>query len=103
MKTISMNHTTPSKNSIRIVLVTALILLVPFVTMQFTNEVTWSWFDFVAAGTLLLAAGFAYEVMASKLSSNKSRVIVAVVLVAALALIWVQLAVGIFETAISGS
>jgi hypothetical protein len=44
-----------NRNILYIALTTALILLVPLIAMQFTNEVKWTLFDFVFAGTLSLA------------------------------------------------
>ena len=48
---------TQNKRLIGIVLTVALLLLIPFIAMQFTNEVKWSLPDFVAAGVLLLGTG----------------------------------------------
>jgi hypothetical protein len=41
--------------------VTALVLLVPLVAMQFTDEVDWSVGDFVFAGALLVGTGLLIE------------------------------------------
>jgi bacteriorhodopsin len=92
------------KKIIRIVLVTAGILLIPFVAMFFTDEVQWGLFDFAIIGALLLVCGFAYEFFATKLSNTKHKVIVAILLVVTLLIIWIDLAVGIFNIpGISGS
>src|SRR3982751_4077064 len=44
--------------------VVALILLLPLLAMQFTDEVRWGVADFVIAGALLFGAGLTYELIA---------------------------------------
>lgn len=84
-----------NKNIIRIALVTAFILLLPLVAMQFTDEVNWSLFDFVVAGTLLFGSGLTYELIASKGGNMAYRAAVGVAVGTALLLVWINLAVGI--------
>lgn len=84
-------------NIIRIALGTMLLLLIPLLAMQFTNEVEWNLIDFTVAGTLLFGTGLAYELITRKVRSTKYRAAVGAVLVTALILIWVELAVGIFD------
>ncbi len=91
------------KSIIRIVLVAVLILLVPLLAMQFTDEVNWELTDFVVVGVLLLGAGLIYELVARNVASATHRVALGVGLAAALFLIWVELAVGIFGTPFSGN
>ena len=83
------------KNIIRIALVTACILLVPLVAMQFTEEVNWNLFDFAFMGTLLFGTGLTYELVARKARNIAYRVAVGVAVAAALLLVWVNGAVGI--------
>lgn len=83
------------KNLIRIALATAFLLLVPLVAMQFTDEVVWTLFDFIFAGTLLFGTGLAYELVARKANTFAYRAAVGVALAAALLLIWINGAVGI--------
>jgi hypothetical protein len=84
-----------NKKIIRIALATAILLLIPFVAMQFSDEVNWSGFDFVVAGALLFGSGLAYELVARKGSTNAYRAAVSVAVAAALLLAWVNLTVGI--------
>ena len=84
-----------NKNIIRIALVTAFILLMPLVAMQFSAEVDWNLFDFVVAGTLLFGSGLTYELIASKAGNTAYRAAVGVAVAAALLLVWINLAVGI--------
>ena len=95
---------TQNKNIIRTVLGTAFILLIPFLAMQFTDEVAWDLADFVIIGTLLFSTGLAYELITRKVRDIKHRVAIGVALVVALLLVWADLAVGIFNIpGISGS
>ena len=73
----------------------ALLLLVPLVAMQFSDEVKWTAFDFVWAGVLLWGAVLAYELVARKGGTTAYRVAVGVAVATALVLVWINAAVGI--------
>ncbi|MGQ7855110.1 hypothetical protein ACUN24_12815 [Pedobacter sp. WC2501] len=83
--------------------ITAFLLAIPLVAMQFTNEVDWTLSDFVTAGVLLLSTGLAIELVIRNLKAGTLRTIVLVVILLALFLIWAELAVGIFGTPFAGS
>ncbi len=80
---------------VRIAVGTGLVLLLPLVAMQFTNEVAWGAGDFIVAGVLLFGAGLGYNVVARKFSIVAYRRAVALTIATALLLVWVNLAVGI--------
>ncbi len=86
-----------------ILLTIALLLLVPLIAMQFTDEVNWSLFDFVIAGVLLLTMGLLCELVLRKVKKIQHRIILCLVILGVLFLIWVELAVGIFGTPLSGN
>jgi len=73
----------------------ALILLVPLVAMQFTDEVVWNVADFAFFGVLLVGAGITYELAARKTGNTVYRSAVGVALAAAFMLVWVNGAVGV--------
>ena len=75
--------------------VAALILLLPLVAMQFTDEVNWTVADFVFAGVLLIGTGLTYELSVRKSGDIAYRAAVGVALAAAFTLVWVTGAVGI--------
>ena len=88
---------------IGMVLMVALLLLLPFVAMQFTNEVAWTLRDFVVAGVLLLTTGLACEFVWRKVKKNRHRLIIVLAILGVLLLIWLELAVGIFGTPHGGT
>jgi hypothetical protein len=88
----------------RIVLATAIILLIPLMAMQLTGEVNWDLTDFAVIGALLLGTGIAYEFGVRRIRNTTPRTVAAILLVLAMLLIWADLAVGIFNIpGISGS
>ena len=89
-------------NLSRILIGAVLILSVPLVAMQLSDEVDWNWLDFVVIGTLLVGTGLAFELLSTKLP-KKYRPVIAVVLLAALMLAWAELAVGVFGSPFAGS
>jgi hypothetical protein len=92
------------KNRLPGIMVSAVILLlIPLIAMQFTNEVRWSVPDFVAAAILLFATGLACELVMRKVKKIQYRVIICSIVFLAFFLIWAELAVGIFGSAIAGS
>lgn len=86
-----------------IVLVVMLLLLIPFIAMQFTDEVNWTVFDFVVAGILLLGTGLLFELVIRKLKNKNYQIAAITVLLAVLFLVWAELAVGIFGSPFAGS
>ncbi|MGK0255233.1 MAG: peptidoglycan/LPS O-acetylase OafA/YrhL [Mariniflexile sp.] len=91
-----------NKRLIIILLITAMLLLIPIIAMQITDEVNWTLIDFVVAGGLLLGTGLLCELAIRKIKKIKYRVAVCVALLVLLLLIWAELAVGIIETLLSG-
>lgn len=94
---------TQNKRLIGIVITVALLLLIPLIAMQFTDEVSWTLFDFIVAGALLLATGLMCELVIRKVSNNKHRMVICLAMLAALLLVWAELAVGILGTPLGGS
>lgn len=89
---------------LNIILITiALLLLIPLIAMQFTDEVNWSVFDFVIAGTLLFGTGVLCELALRKIKPFKSRIVIVTFILLVLLAIWAELAVGIFGTPFAGS
>ncbi len=81
-------------------LATGLLLLIPLIAMQFSDEVVWTLSDFIFAGTLIFGTGFAYilvtRVLAPRMGDNiVYRVAIGFALFTGLFLIWVNGAVGI--------
>ena len=74
------------RSAVRVALVTVLVLLVPLVAMQFTDEVDWSLFDFVLAGVLLGGSGLLLELAARKPCAVAYRVVLGAIGVTAIVL-----------------
>ncbi|GAB2539821.1 hypothetical protein [Spirosoma aerophilum] len=92
-----------NKRLIGIVLTVAGVLSVPLIAMQFTNEVNWSLFDFIVAAVLLLGTGLLVEFVLRTVKRSDYRIAICGVILVMLALIWIELAVGIFGSPLAGS
>lgn len=79
------------------------LLLLPLLAMQFSNEVNWSLFDFVVAGILLFGTSLIIELVFRTVRRRELRIILALLILAALLIVWVELAVGVFGTPFAGS
>ncbi len=90
------------KRLLRIVFAVALILLIPLIAMQFTDEVNWTLGDFVVAGLLLFGAGFALDMIVRKVNTSEYHIMLYVLLLVIFLLVWAELAVGIFGTPFGG-
>lgn len=80
---------------IAIWVVASLLLLLPLVAMQFTDEVQWDGADFLLIGAMLALACGAYELAARKSGSTVYRAAIGLALLTAFLLTWMNLAVGI--------
>lgn len=85
----------PRRKLVRLVLVTAFILSVPLVAMQFSDEVSWTVLDFVIGGALLFGTGLGFELVAMKAGSNAYRAAAGLAFATGLLLVWMNLAVGL--------
>ncbi|HRF75298.1 MAG TPA: hypothetical protein PLJ00_09570 [Chitinophagales bacterium] len=95
--------TAQNKRLSGILLTVGVLLLFPLVAMQFSNGVDWSLFDFIIAGMLLGGTGLLIELIMRKVKSKEKRLVLGALVLIVLALIWIELAVGIFGSPIAGS
>lgn len=84
-----------NQSILRVALATALILLVPLVAMQFTNEVDWGVGDFIVMGALLFSIGFSYVLATRYISNIVFKIAIGFALGTTLFMIWANLAVGL--------
>lgn len=93
------------KNNRLIIILTAIgmLLLIPFIAGQFTEEVNWTGFDYLIMGILLLGTGLTLELVLRKVQKRKSRIALCLAVVGVFLLIWAELAVGIIGTPFAGS
>ena len=94
---------TQSQRSTLLYSIPFVILSIPLMAMQFTEEVNWTISDFLVMGILLFTTVFTIDFVLKKLKTLKSRLILIVGTVVLLALVWAELAVGIFGSPLTGS
>lgn len=80
-----------------IALATIVLLLIPLIAMSFTNEVKWKFLDFAVAGILISGFGIAMDRSLRNIKTRINKVLIVIFLFAVLILIWIELAVGIFD------
>jgi hypothetical protein len=80
-----------------------ILLLIPFIIMQFTDNITWTILDFIIMGILLLLTGLLCELVLRKVTKINHRIILCISIVAIFLIVWAELAVGIFGTVFAGS
>ena len=72
----------------------AILMLLPLIAMQFTNEVNWTGSDFVFAAVLFGSVGLTLELIVRKSRSLAYRLGAAIAVVGAFLTVWVNAAVG---------
>lgn len=76
-------------------LITALILMIPLIAMQFTEEVDWGLADFIVMGILVFSVIFCFLLIRSSKAHLAYRVGFTLGLGAAFLMVWANLAVGL--------
>jgi hypothetical protein len=89
-----------NKNITHILSIVGLILLAPLFGNIFISGWNWDLFDFIVMGSLLFVIGLAIDLAARKITNPFRRTIAIIAIVAALFLIWVELAVDAVSSAI---
>ena len=80
-----------------------LLLLFPLVGTLVSNEVNWSFFDFIVMGILILSMSFGIKQVVMTTKNTNYRILIIGMILLVFILIWVELAVGIFDTPFAGS
>lgn len=103
MKTVPSAGNQPNKRLFSLLLVATVLLLIP-VTLQLTigtgidgQGFNWKLGDFIVIGFLLFSAALLCELVLRKVKITKSRILICGAILLAVLLIWVDLAVGIFN------
>ncbi len=91
-----------NKRLIIILISVGILLLIPFIAMQLTEEVNWTFFDFIVMGTLLILTGIILEVVLRKVTQTKYRILICGIAILGFLLVWAELAVGIWGTPFAG-
>jgi hypothetical protein len=81
----------------------AVLLLIPYGAMRFTDEVNWTPIDFITAGVVLLGTGLACEFVLRIVKKARYRIVICAAILFMLFIIWAELAVGIIGTRFAGS
>ena len=80
-----------------------LVLLIPFISMQYTKEVNWGLFDFIIAGGLLFGTGITVDYVHRNVKNKRKRNSICFIVLFLLFILWLELAVGIFNSSITGN
>ncbi len=92
-----------NKRLVLILTSASVLLLIPLIAMQFTDEVNWSAFDFLLMGILLTGTGLVCELILRKVTKTGFRIVLTAAALGSFLLIWMELAVGIFGTPFAGN
>lgn len=79
------------------------LLSIPLVGNLFSKEVNWSGADFLIAGALLFTTAFLINLIRSRIKKQSQKVMICIFIVLTIALVWIELAVGIFGSPFAGS
>ena len=85
------------KRLLLILSVNLLLLLIPLLAMQCSENVNWKAGDFLLAAILLVIAGLAFELTIRWVKKTGYRIFIIVFILLFLFLIWAELAVGLIE------
>ncbi|MBK8982106.1 MAG: hypothetical protein IPM38_07230 [Ignavibacteria bacterium] len=92
-----------NKRLIIVLISVVILLLIPLIAMQFSDEVNWTAFDFLVMGILLTGAGLMCEFILRKVTKTGYKIVLTAAVVGSFLLIWIELAVGIFGTPFAGN
>ena len=79
------------------------LLIIPLLGIILTNSVEWSMFDFLLMGSLLLVLGIGIELTSLNFKQLNTRIAIISFIILLFLLIWVELAVGIFNSPFAGN
>ena len=81
---------------LRVAGITITVLLLPFIAMQFRDDVYWTMSDFVIAAVVLFSTGMILELIIRMTRDKDRRLLLVLFVLAIFMYVWAELAVGIF-------
>ena len=78
-------------------------LLVPLVANQISEQVNWNAMDFIIMGTFLIFSAYWIQKVIKKIKSKSKKVVFIGLIMLIFLLLWIEMAVGIFNSPIAGS
>lgn len=79
------------------------LLIIPLIGIILTNMVDWSVFDFLLMGSLLLALGIVIELTIINFKQFNTRIAIISFILLIFLMMWIELAVGIFNSPFAGN
>ena len=79
------------------------LLIIPLLGVLFTNVVEWGIFYFLLMSSLLLVLGIAINLILLNIKYYSKRIPIIFIVILIFLLIWVELAVGVFNTPFAGT
>lgn len=100
-----MNNALKEKSQRRKIIagVIVVFLMLPVIGMMISEKVNWSIADFVIAAILLSIGGLGVDLIFSKLKTRRARILTLMIVFVLFALVWGELAVGLFGTPWAGN
>lgn len=95
MKNNNLSFLRQNRDVLGVFVGTGLILLIPWLGMQFSSDMAWDLADFVLIGALLLASGLSYVFATRKLKKSSYRAAMGLAVFTALIFVWGHLALGL--------
>lgn len=95
MKTKNADFFMQNKAILMVAIVTGLLLLIPAIGMQVSDEWNWSFFDFIFMGALIFGTGLTFVLIARKMNNVMYRSAVGLAGAAGFLLLWINAAVEI--------
>ncbi|MCT2562873.1 hypothetical protein [Chryseobacterium herbae] len=94
---------TQKQKTLAIYTLPLVLLCIPLVGNLTSNEVNWSASDFLIAGVLLSTVAILINLARTKIKKQSHRILICIFVLIVFALIWIELAVGIFGSPFAGS
>ncbi|MBT3417480.1 MAG: hypothetical protein HN427_01770 [Flavobacteriales bacterium] len=73
-----------------------LLLMIPLISMQFTDEVNWEKLDFSVAAILLVVLFSIHELFEMRIKSDSKKRLAILFSIIIFIIVWAELAVGVF-------
>lgn len=74
------------------------LAIVCILALPYIFNAPWTLFDYIVAGILLCATAVVFEIVTSRITTQKKKIIAGVSVILIAIYIWAELAVGIFTT-----